>query len=39
MNKCGERAPEVCWWVKHVVDDGVGGGGGVVGEVPMEAEV
>ena len=39
VDKGGERAPQVCGWVKKVVNDGVGGGGRGVGEGPVEQEI
>ena len=39
VQECRKRAPEVHRWVEHMVDYGVGGGDGGVGEVPVLAEV
>ena len=39
VDKGGERAPQVCGWVKTVANYGVGGGGRGVGEGPVEQEV
>jgi hypothetical protein len=39
VQKGGERAPEVRGWVEDMVDDGIGGGGSGVGEVPVKAQI
>ena len=39
VNEGGERAPEVCGWVKSMANLRVGGGGRGVGEGPVEQQV